>query len=242
MCKNVNGNTEKIIPGNNNHVIKQEFEKGKLVWEIEYIKNDTGLLHDGYEKKFYNNGRIRSQANYKDGRLDGYYYDYSIDGIVIQRLLFYHTVMLGSQFRFYKNGKIKDYTYYSALDNYQCRIRYDSLENTEQLKGHPDSLCIEGNKTNFIKSDTIWIYNHIAQPYKTKVVVTVKLLDRKNKCFYTKDFADFGYLQFADMHVLPFEYYGFDGSGKYVAITKLFDSATGKLKFADTVSYLIKIK
>jgi len=235
---------ERIISEGNSHFKKMEFNKNVLTIESEYIKVDTGLIPDGFYKEYYANEQIRMLQFYKNGKLDSFYYYYDFDGVLLKKYHFFNDSLLGSQYDYYYNtGKVKKYVFILTQHRNAFTIDYDSISGEiREIKGHSILLDISNHKHIFNKRDTVEFYNLLFIPKKTKFILSTFEYNKMNKCIYSDTTDTFDYYPKSDINIYPCLYYCADGPGRYVAITKLYDSSTNKLYLSDTVKYEINIK
>ncbi|MES2590098.1 MAG: hypothetical protein V4622_14050 [Bacteroidota bacterium] len=97
-----------------------------LAWEMNYFagekhgkqifltkKGDTTLfenyqngLLEGVKKKYYANGKIKTQTTYKKGLIDGEFINYNMEGIVLEKLNYKEGKKNGECSYFYTDGKL----------------------------------------------------------------------------------------------------------------------------------------
>ncbi len=98
-----------------NIITIEQYVNGTLVERERINRPDQKGLKQGVWKTFYDNGRIRSEANYKDDRLNGPYKEYDENGVV-------------KVFFQYVNGNMQERTDTSDLD-IEVRNQYNEKGN-----------------------------------------------------------------------------------------------------------------
>ena len=89
------------VPENGVH--KEYYENGQLKAEMNY---KDGKL-DGDKKKYYENGQLKTEMTYKDGKLEGAIRKYYISGQVLLETIYEDGKIAGEGKEFYENGKIR---------------------------------------------------------------------------------------------------------------------------------------
>jgi antitoxin component YwqK of YwqJK toxin-antitoxin module len=98
-----------IISCKKNNTIKTYYdnEKNKLKEEYEIIKSDTGLMRQGFYKKYYEDSKIIESSNYKNGVLDGKRLLYYTNGKIEIEENYVLGNLEGKYIKYFENGDIE---------------------------------------------------------------------------------------------------------------------------------------
>jgi antitoxin component YwqK of YwqJK toxin-antitoxin module len=103
------------IKYNGDKALYKQFDtKGNLVLEKEFRKVNGHLVSEGYAKRFYSNGVLKSLSFYKDDKKDSIDINYYPNGIVESRALFSTDTLAGHVYLFNSNGKPLKYLFYMS--------------------------------------------------------------------------------------------------------------------------------
>jgi antitoxin component YwqK of YwqJK toxin-antitoxin module len=93
------------VKGVKHGIYKMYHPDGKTVSIERQYKNDTLV---GTEKLYYENGKIKSEASYVDGKFDGPFKEYFEDGKIKQEGTYKADAIEGELKTYYPNGKLKE--------------------------------------------------------------------------------------------------------------------------------------
>jgi antitoxin component YwqK of YwqJK toxin-antitoxin module len=134
------------------------YENGKLKTEANY-KSDR---LDGVGKVYYENGKVSTETNYKDGKHDGLMRTYYEDGTLKEEMGYKNDKLNGVMLSYYRNGKIE---VEKTLTNGQLNgpsKHYDEDGNLEEELSFVNGVT-EGTRRMFYKNGKIKeenIYKH----------------------------------------------------------------------------------
>lgn len=121
-------------------VFKMYHADGETVSIERQYKNDTLV---GAEKLYYENGKLKFEASYVDGKYDGAFKEYFEDGKILQEGLYKADALEGEIKTFYPNGKLREkvsfaggvengpFEEYLEDGNIKARGTYQNGPNTE---------------------------------------------------------------------------------------------------------------
>ncbi|EAJ2846337.1 toxin-antitoxin system YwqK family antitoxin [Campylobacter coli] len=96
------------FPGQPSDVVKVQQNKysttGNLKEEIPY--NKESRIH-GIKRTFYDNGQLKTEESYKNGKRDGVSREYSKDGQLLEEMNFKDNRGYGDYIGYYENGNIR---------------------------------------------------------------------------------------------------------------------------------------
>ena len=78
----------------------------KLFFEKFFIKKPKYQIRDGHRKSFHPNGKIKTSVVIKDGKKEGFYKKWDIDGNLIRKIPFKNSLIHGQALHLYSNGQI----------------------------------------------------------------------------------------------------------------------------------------
>ncbi|MBK1972238.1 toxin-antitoxin system YwqK family antitoxin [Campylobacter sp. TTU_617] len=95
------------FPGQPSDVVRvqqNKYPSGNLKEEIPY--NKESRIH-GLKRTFYDNGQLKTEENYKNGKKDGVRKQYSREGQLLEEMNFKDNRGYGNFVRYYNNGNIR---------------------------------------------------------------------------------------------------------------------------------------
>ncbi len=235
-CKNndIGGLIFKEVIENNNHINYQCFTKdGKIVYEQEYLVEDTVSVVDGNYIKYYSNGNQLFHIECKNGKKDGFSYFYFENGKINEIIHYVKDSIFGSSTLYNEDGEVLCYkfNYFNKEDEYCFKIKYGKNSKIEKIDGKP--VVFAGKIRT--KDTRIGILGIVAKPPKIKVsfkyVMTFKKLynlsieDSIKKYNYRNDYN-------IDYFILPCL-----KNADIIGTVNLYDSISNKLLYTDTVNY-----
>ena len=102
------------------------YENGQLKWEAPYKDGKE----NGVERKYYENGQLASEIPYKDGKADGVWKVYYDNGRLERETSYKNNIIDGIEKEYYKNGQLQCETTYTPRQT--TKICYD--ENGKIIK------------------------------------------------------------------------------------------------------------
>lgn len=255
--------SEKRTEVGNNHVKIERFEKDKLIAEQIYLQTDTGLLADGFKKKYYSNGKLKQVLNYKMGILDSTALEYYEDGVLKIRMNFKDDLLDGFYFTYFRNGADfqKEHFYHdarvgsqyifdsasNAISEYRLTLGGGYMDAKFFAKYKNGKIISRKGKTVFMpdnaiktytRKDTIDIDFLVANPPKTNCIVDVYTRDKHISV--PKHLFD--YLASNDLNFISLKYDCSKGSEKIKIISTISDSTKNSVLWRDTLYYNVNVR
>jgi hypothetical protein len=155
-------------------VVKEYGQKTKV--EYSYYKEGMKTIYHGSYKTYFSDGKLQSDRNYKDGKLDGLSRFYEYNGAILSEINYKEGKPEGSS-KQYSNGKVESETNYS-----------NGILNGKYVRYYPDGkLMLEG--TNINGKIDITKYGFEDGSYivvdRSKDVEGYNLYDKNNELVFT---------------------------------------------------------
>ena len=160
-CKTMH-KTDQVIKGNL-HLIRV-YNGCNESPEIEYeaLKMpDSSLVHNGYYKEFYANGKLRKLGFFKYDIQDSIAIQYRKDGIVDFDNYKFEGQRKGFQNCYDSSGKYLERSYYINDSTYTFRIIYSSVGKIEKMEGRLFNVFWDKEPSLIKLGDSIFIGNEI---------------------------------------------------------------------------------
>jgi hypothetical protein len=226
-----------------NHVKKQIFDTaGNLKSEQIFLKNGEELLPDGYIKFFRPDGTVKALGFYKKGKKDSIALNYNERGIITGKLYVADGLLIGSQYTYYDNGKVKSYKFYSKPDVATFYLRFDSSGHLETNDGSPLSRYKFDEETVYTRDDTAHIEYLAATPENLRIEVWWSAISHGKPAKWLK-LSHLRPSEIANIYAFKDPLYGcIEGPAECLTVLNMYDTTTNKLLVSDTDRYQIKVK
>ena len=212
-----------------------------LIYEQEFRKVDTGLVADGYYKRYYDNGKLKRSELFKNGLLNGFCSLYYPDGTIKDRSHFFNDSMVGTSCEFDKKGNISSYSLYINPGDLRFGVHYDSIDNRVATIGGRALAVIMDKKEVYSLKDTVIFSNIVPVMKGIKDTLMITFTDNKHKSASIK-IGKFDYVKVFDFYRVGIPWECINGSTEYKAMLYLYDSASNRLIARDKYDYKINVK
>lgn len=131
----------------------------------ESIETNNGIL------QYYSTGELKHAISIRDSLLDGPSLTYYKSGELKYEKNYVNNIQVGHQYYYSKEGKLQAYNFYDSRGNAKYQVFTDTLN--VQYKDEGKLLYIKGEfKETYKVNDTITLIPSIANPFKSKYIIT----------------------------------------------------------------------
>jgi len=224
----------------NNRILRKTYNKNGLVTiEQEFLKDSSGsYLADGIYKEYYDNGKPKWIAFFKNDKSDSVGVEYYPNGKISGRYYWNEGTIFGRQIVYDSLGHIDTVKYAQSNGNVNFLVTYDDYDKITEIWGTAINMMYSAHPTSL--KDEWSVFNHMPILDKTATILHAWLTTKDGRVLRDTTVDQYEYKW--NSHYYYFTYPFKDtGTYYYYIDVKLIDSNTSKIIKEDTSKLDVKI-
>ncbi len=222
-----------------NHIIRKEFnEKGNLISEQEFLRNDTGKIEDGFVREYYENGKLKESGFYKMGYVHGEAKFYYENGTLRRKLYSYMGSLVGGQYLFNKAGELLLFVYFNTPteigppNEYSFGLQFSKYPMVDSSWGSPFTVGVteKSYKINSTVKLPVMTIKNPDNMVGSFIVLSSKFGSKRSDTIAARNFIQIFHFQTTD-----YIYDCSKGTTNLTFIYNLSSTKDGALIYSDTI-------